>query len=129
MSDVLKWGGWEVRGRLVLKPRRVRLSPLEEKVLRAFLADRIAGRAARFFSTAELAGEAGTVEGSIRPTIRTLREALGSGTILSRRNRGYAIANVKDRNKRAPVDELIDNLKLTLAAANRLKLSIEEELY
>lgn len=131
MSD-LKWSGWEIKGPLLVSPRRVRLQPRELKLMRILMESRIAqvtGLPAPYVKVTTIMRKMDIDLNGARRTVAELRVALGRNAIETSRRNGYRLLDCTGgRNSRDPIDELVDGLKDMLAIAQRLQQSIKEGL-
>lgn len=128
----LSWSGWEIKGPLLVAPRRVRLSPMELRLMTILMEDRIAqkGLKTRYVKPERIASLMKISMNSVRRTVAELRNGIGHSAIETSRTHGYRLMDCTGgRNDRSPIQELVFSLKNALAAAERLQLSIKEGLY
>lgn len=130
MTDAaLKWSGWEVRGSLLVTPRRVRLVPSELRLMTELMTAAIAskGRPAPLIPAGELGRRigAGSLNG-LRIWVSRLRAAIGEDAIVVVKGRGYRLMpSNPGRNDRQAIDELVEDLSAALKAARRLQKELK----
>jgi len=134
VSERLVWSGWELRGTLVLSPRRVRLQREEALVLRELMELRLKhGNSWKRFALPEhlqrLTGASSI--NAVRIVVNKLRAGLGRKAIQTEWGKGYVLmpANERYGTTGSPIDELVANLEQLLSEARRLQHSIKEGLY
>lgn len=116
----IEWSGWQLEGRELEAPRKVRLSPGEASVLRTLIAAK--GQPVSLETIKSLAAMKSKVS-TVRSVVNTLRAAVGQEFVLARRNVGYRVVSVRPGRGPSPdpIDDLIKKLRASLSAAIALK--------
>lgn len=121
----IEWGGWELDGKLVTKPRRAWLRLSEARLLEAL----IAVRGLYVTPTNLMVATAQPTLSTMRTKLATLRDAIGKSAIVMDREKGYRLLPAYDRNGTTinPIDDLVRTLTDALEAAKRVQKTMKRE--